>query len=812
MRKIIKAVSVTVMFAMIVGSNICYPETLRVPIASNSDINKEDDGLKERIDRVILENTKDNEETSRKIKKKLNEQFGKVSNFHTEIQTVFNDPIYNYWNFWDRIKTAVFICWIDTNENFDYRVKPEKIFVGEHEVLRSGHRGEDWGDTNTVADSKPGEEELKKHKVYSSALRGRISTQPKLQRVPEQSLFIQIDPPESKEEFLRRKLQKQKLTNQDMILYEDFLFQEIVEVLSVISLVHDFREKKLAFIDPVRAIFNQRGYAWFNKLTVEDFMKIVRSSEYMQILASKDKEKTSERQQTLLEEDVVPLIALVKYGRNEKRLYGDKALRLAWLTNYAYANKTFWQIPQGVAISSDFIEELDKVKGYPDQVSNYFSLNSKGTLGPFDIFEVSVRSSPSVSMPGLLLTMPGVRLRDILGPTKKVAESWNNPNAIEFRRKNKIEYGSMGVIVQKMVYGDGNDNSAAGVFFTRDIITGEDRLTGRFAAKVRGETIVTRKNIKTKSIDKLDSEIYKHLEGLKEVIEKEFKVPQEVEFVIEDGKLWILQVRDAVLSPQAQAKVAVDMANKGLIDQFVMLARIESAHKNQKERKLYRIKKGANIKKIGKGTSSSPGATQGTITFSLDRAREIKKKGKIPILVAFKRPEDIEASILSGDVSGIVTQYGHEALHESVLARSQGIPLVDGIENAILEEGAIIIGGRRLEENSEIVLDGSVGEIYISEEGYVLEEDRTVSILGIDFNYTAKENEIRAVHESDSYEELLLVHARLTASLKEAKEVTLQNLRDNLEAHLIHQLIFEKAEKLGKSKNHIREDINRFLE
>ncbi|MBU4502340.1 MAG: HEAT repeat domain-containing protein, partial [Nanoarchaeota archaeon] len=485
-------------------------------------------------------------------------------------------------------------------------------------------------------------------------------------------------------------------------------------------------------------------------------------------------------------------------------LYGKKAFRLAEMI------KLRLPVPDGFVITSDS-KEKEIATSMDSIITGIEKQTGKKLEDKDNPLRLAVRSSPSQSMPGLLLTKTDIKTKkDLFTAIKEVMASWNEHNAEVFRELNDIQGEGTAVIIQPMVFGDKNNNSASGVLFTRDIMTGENKLTGRFSVKRKGEDIVARKDIQTQSIDELNKkfpEVYSELAKIKGILEAEFKNVQEVEFVMEDGKLWILQDRDAVISSQVQARVAVDMASEGLITQFAMLNKIIEAQDSQRKKTLYHIREGAKLTKIGNGLPSSPGAVQGSVAFSLEKVKEFRLQNRIPILVASKRPEEIETAILSGEIGGILTQYGHEALHESVLARSQGIPLIDTVKNATFEEKAIVIGEHRLEEGSEIILDGSEGEIYITEEVNVLEEDRTVSILGVDFDYTADAEEVRAKYKSYTYEELLSEHARLIASIEEVKEVTLQNLHDNLVAHVIHQLIFEKGEILGKETQKIDKDI-----
>lgn len=249
------------------------------------------------------------------------------------------------------------------------------------------------------------------------------------------------------------------------------------------------------------------------------------------------------------------------------------------------------------------------------------------------------------------------------------------------------------------------------------------------------------------------------------------------------------------------------MAKEGIIAQLEMLVKIEKASAFQKEKQVYKIRKGVKLKAIAKGTPSSFGAAQGQVAFSLKKAKELKSQGKEVILIAFEKPEEIEEAIVNGLISGIVTQYGHEALHESVLARSQAVPLIDGMGDAEVKRGILQVGEYVLKEGDLIVIDASSGKIYLPQEENVLVEDRTVQVLDVVFDYKQEEVKVRKEYEFSSYQELLLEHARLINWLKHEKEITIESIRNNLSAHVIHEILFEKGSGLGKDKRKVNKDI-----
>ena len=459
------------------------------------------------------------------------------------------------------------------------------------------------------------------------------------------------------------------------------------------------------------------------------------------------------------------------------QLFGKKATGLSQIIARRIT------VPEGIVISSDADlsshNTLRKVHDFVERIKDVQDKRYRMRNIRF-----SVRSSPRYSMPGLLETKLDVSSEGLMDAIKEVRSSWNNPAAKSFRESNDISDDMIGgIIVQEMVYGDKNQNSGSGVLFTRDPITGENKLSGRFAVQTRGVDIVSRKDITSEPIEDLEDRfpgIYEELEKAKVILEREFGNVQEVEFVIEDGRLWILQVRDAVISPRAQVRIAVDMAKEGMISQGDMLGMLQQAQ----SKRLYRIQDKSNLTEIGRGIPSSTGAAEGYVVYSLEKAKEMRKIGRNVILVALEADDSIQEAILSGMAEGIVTQYGHEALHESVLARGTGIPVVDNVRWA----------GDEPKEGDRVVIDGREGVIYRdSDNTVVLVEDRIVNIAdGISFDYQAQTEEALDKYSSYSSKELLRLHREMIDHLKKSKDITQESLRINVEAHVIHQILIKR--------------------
>lgn len=474
-----------------------------------------------------------------------------------------------------------------------------------------------------------------------------------------------------------------------------------------------------------------------------------------------------------------------------KKLYGNKALRLVEMI------KLGLPVPKGLVISP-IASDTQIEQALESIVRNIEAVTGKKLGDPDNPLALAVRSSPSQSMPGLLETELNANSKDdLLAAILKVRKSWDKPEAVQYRRNNKMPEGTgLAVIVQEMISTDIDENSGSGVLFTRDPLTGENRLTGQFAVKTLGEDLVQRTQKKREPIGDMASRwpnLHDQLLEIKEILEKHYQAVQEIEFAVHGGKLWLLQSRDAVLSPQALAGVSVDMANENVISSFRLLDSIIDSQRLQKERRLYRIQNEASLEFIGKGIPSSSGAVQGIAVFSVEEARRLRSLNKIPILFVSKRPEDIQPAIVNGEVGGIVTGYGHEALHESVLARSQGVSLIDEIENAVFGENDVMINGFELKQGDLVIMDGGTGKLYKGVEESVLVEDRTVNILGVSFDYASEAEKIRSEYQSRTFDSLKAEHDKLAAGLKQAKQITLDDFQNNLKAHVIHQLMNEKS-------------------
>jgi len=310
------------------------------------------------------------------------------------------------------------------------------------------------------------------------------------------------------------------------------------------------------------------------------------------------------------------------------------------------------------------------------------------------------------------------------GAIGAVFDSWNNPRAIKYRQLNNLpESWGTAVNVQAMVFGNRGDSSATGVAFTRNPATGDKRLYGEFLVNAQGEDVVA--GIRTPqsiteaarqesgsdkpSLEALMPEAFAEFKRICETLERHYRDMQDVEFTIQDGKLWMLQCRNGKRTTPAALKVAVDMAREGLISKEEAVIRIEAGQLDQLLHPA--IDPSAQRKIIATGLPASPGAACGEIVFSPDDAEKLKTQGKTVILVrAETSPEDIHGMHAA---AGILTARGGMTSHAAVVARGMGRPCVSGASSLRinLEQRTMSAGGVTLKEGDRITIDGSTGQV-----------------------------------------------------------------------------------------------------
>jgi len=303
----------------------------------------------------------------------------------------------------------------------------------------------------------------------------------------------------------------------------------------------------------------------------------------------------------------------------------------------------------------------------------------------------------------------------LFGAINAVFRSWENPRANYYRKMNNIpsDWGTA-VNVQSMVYGNMGDNSGTGVAFTRNPATGENKLYGEYLINAQGEDVVAgiRTPSEIETLQEIMPDAYHQFVELSLKLENHFNDMQDIEFTIENGKLYLLQTRSGKRTAQAALRIAVEMFESGMITKEKALMLVQP---QQLDNLLHPQFDQAAIKKarsIGEGLPASPGAACGQIVFNVNQALEEKKKGNKVILVRLETsPEDIEGMDVS---EGILTARGGMTSHAAVVARGMGKCCVSGCKTLEIyeEENYLLIGKEKLVKGDWIALDGSTGLIY----------------------------------------------------------------------------------------------------
>lgn len=327
------------------------------------------------------------------------------------------------------------------------------------------------------------------------------------------------------------------------------------------------------------------------------------------------------------------------------------------------------------------------------------------------------------------------------GAVCAVFASWMNDRAILYRKLNGIpaEWGTA-VNVQAMVFGNMGENSATGVAFTRDAATGENLFNGEYLVNAQGEDVVagirtpqqvtkigsqrwaeaqnineTERALKYPSLEEVMPEAFKELNEIQENLEHYFKDMQDIEFTIQEGKLWMLQTRSGKRTGAAMVKIAMDMMAEGLIDDKIAILRCEPAKLDELLHPVFDAEaiKGAQV--LTKGLPASPGAATGQVVFFADDAAAWHEEGKHVILVRVETsPEDLQGMHVS---AGILTARGGMTSHAAVVARGMGKCCVSGAGEIKIDYKArtLTIGSTVVKEGDWISLNGSTGEVYLGQ-------------------------------------------------------------------------------------------------
>ncbi len=331
-------------------------------------------------------------------------------------------------------------------------------------------------------------------------------------------------------------------------------------------------------------------------------------------------------------------------------------------------------------------------------------------------------------------TFPDNPWDQLWGAVMAVFDSWNTDRAIYYRQMNKIpsEWGTA-VNVQAMVYGNMGDNSGTGVAFTRDAGTGENIFNGEYLINAQGEDVVAgvrtpqqitlegskrwavlagvseeERRTKYPSLEELMPEVYKELDEIQDKLEKHYRDMQDLEFTIQDGKLWLLQTRNGKRTGAAMVRIAMEMMDEGMITEKEAVMRVEP---NKLDELLHPVFDKNAIKKakvLTKGLPASPGAATGQLVFFADECNKYENA----ILARIETsPEDLEGMNIA---NGILTARGGMTSHAAVVARGMGKCCVSGAGELKIDYKArtLTVGGEVFKEGDWISLNGSTGEVY----------------------------------------------------------------------------------------------------
>lgn len=307
-------------------------------------------------------------------------------------------------------------------------------------------------------------------------------------------------------------------------------------------------------------------------------------------------------------------------------------------------------------------------------------------------------------------------MEQLRGAISAVFESWNTARAVTYRKLNSIpESWGTAVNVQAMVFGNRGDDSATGVAFTRDPSTGEKKFYGEFLVNAQGEDVVAgiRTPLPISKLEEVMPKAYKQLVEIYQKLEKHYKDMQDIEFTIEQNKLWMLQTRNGKRSAAASIRIAIEMLKEKLITEKEALLRVNPYSVDQ----ILHPTLDPNAKKnqLAKGLPASPGAACGQVVFTPEDAEKWSEGGKKTILVRTETsPEDIHGMVVA---QGILTTRGGMTSHAAVVARGMGKSCVAGCGDIDVNETKEIftVRGQIIKKGDVITLDGGTGEVFLGE-------------------------------------------------------------------------------------------------
>src|ERR671924_511740 len=428
-------------------------------------------------------------------------------------------------------------------------------------------------------------------------------------------------------------------------------------------------------------------------------------------------------------------------NKDMKYLLGGKGANLAEMTNMGLP------VPHGFTVTCEACNAYRKAgrqfpAGMLDEVAEHLGRLEEGMgrgLGdPDDPLLVSVRSGAPFSMPGMMDTVLNLGLNDqsvedfkgivasdtgrefpqdpkeqLKGGIEAVFGSWDNKRAVDYRRKNKID-DSLGtaVNVQAMVFGNRGDDSGTGVAFTRNPANGDKQPYGDYLPNAQGEDVVAgiRNTLQLQEMGETQPQAWEELQEHMRALEDHYRDMCDVEFTVEQGKLWMLQTRVGKRTAFAEWTMAFDMLDEGLIDVDTAVLRLDANRLEELFKKV--IAEGGDGQALASGLNASPGAAVGKAVFTADDAQAWAERGEPVILVRRETtPDDYHGMIRS---QGILTSAGGTNSHAAVVARGEGIPAVCGADQIRVDRDAkqFVVGATTVREGDWITIDGTDGEVY----------------------------------------------------------------------------------------------------
>ena len=344
---------------------------------------------------------------------------------------------------------------------------------------------------------------------------------------------------------------------------------------------------------------------------------------------------------------------------------------------------------------------------------------------------------------------------------KAVFRSWDNPRANVYRRDNDIPYSwGTAVNVMPMVFGNMGDTSGTGVAFTRDPATGERKLMGEFLMNAQGEDVVAgvRTPMPISRMNEIMPEVYEQFTQVCKILENHYRDMQDMEFTIEDRKLYMLQTRNGKRTAQAALKIACDLVDEGMISEQEAVAMIDPRNLDTLLHPQFDAKALKAATPIGRGLGASPGAAAGKIVFTAEDAKQWNARGEKVVLVRLETsPEDIEGMKAA---QGILTVRGGMTSHAAVVARGMGTCCVSGCGAIAMDEEnkRFTLAGKEFHEGDCLSIDGSTGNIY---DGLIPTVD---AVIGGDFK--------RIMDWADKYRVLKVrTNADTPADARKAREL-----------------------------------------